>query len=104
MEWNEMNIGLLGFGKTGKAVASVPLLNPDVKLQLVRRKSHLLEHRSVPEFLGFESNEPGLIYSINKFLMELMVEPYFKGSATGPEEAAKRSWRECLSSLMRRTR
>lgn len=64
-----MRIGLLGFGKTGKAVASVLLLNSNVKLQWVIRKSHLLEHRSVPEFLGIESQEPGLIYSIDEFPM-----------------------------------
>jgi 4-hydroxy-tetrahydrodipicolinate reductase len=65
-----MKVGLLGFGKTGKAVASVLLLNKDVELQWVIRKSHLLEHRSVPEFLGIESNEPGLIYSMNEFPIE----------------------------------
>ena len=58
-----MKVRLLGFGKTGKAVATTLLTNSDVELQWVIRKSHLLEHRSVPEFLGIESDEPGLIYS-----------------------------------------
>jgi 4-hydroxy-tetrahydrodipicolinate reductase len=58
-----MKIGLMGFGKTGKAVASVILQNQEFALEWVLRKSHLLEHRSVPEFLGVESKEPGLIYS-----------------------------------------
>jgi 4-hydroxy-tetrahydrodipicolinate reductase len=65
-----MKVGLLGFGKTGKAVASVLLLNKDVELQWVIRKSRLLEHRSVPEFLGIESDEPGLIYSMDEFPIE----------------------------------
>lgn len=58
-----MKIGLIGFGKTGKAVASVILQNKEFSLQWVVRKKSLLEHRSVPEFLGIESDEPGLIYS-----------------------------------------
>ncbi len=58
-----MKIGLIGFGKTGKAVASVILQNTEFALEWVLRRSHLLEHRSVPEFLGVESKEPGLIYS-----------------------------------------
>lgn len=65
-----MKVGLLGFGKTGKAVASVLLQNTDVKLQWVLRKSHNLEHRSVPEFLGITSSEPGFIYSIDEFKAE----------------------------------
>ena len=62
-----MKVGLLGFGKTGKAVASVLLQSKEVNLQWVVRKSHNLEHRSVPEFLGISSNEPGFIYSIEEF-------------------------------------
>lgn len=65
-----MKVGLLGFGKTGKAVATALLTSPDVELQWVIRKSHLLEHRSVPEFLGIEVEEPGLIYSKDEFPIE----------------------------------
>ena len=62
-----MKVGLIGFGKTGKAVASVLLQSSEVSLQWVLRKSHTLEHRSVPEFLGISSKEPGLIYSIDEY-------------------------------------
>jgi 4-hydroxy-tetrahydrodipicolinate reductase len=62
-----MKVGLIGFGKTGKAVATVVLENTDIRLEWVLRKSHKLEHRSVPEFLGVESDEPGTIYSIGEF-------------------------------------
>jgi len=62
-----MKVGLLGFGKTGKAVASILLQSDEVKLQWVIRKSHNLEHRSVPEFLGITSTEPGFIYSAEEF-------------------------------------
>ena len=67
MEWlpqkqEPLRVGLMGFGKTGKAVATVLLKDPHIRLEWVIRKSHRLEHRSVPEFLGIDSDEPGLIY------------------------------------------
>lgn len=62
-----MKVGLIGFGKTGKAVASVLLQSKETNLQWVLRRSHNLEHRSVPEFLGIESDEPGYIYSAEEF-------------------------------------
>jgi 4-hydroxy-tetrahydrodipicolinate reductase len=58
-------VGLIGFGKTGKAVANVILQNQEFSLEWVLRQSTLLENRSVPEFLGVESDEPGKIYSLN---------------------------------------
>ncbi len=57
-----MKVGLMGFGKTGRPVASVLLGSEKVSLQWVIRQSSLLQHRSVPEFLGIDSEEPGLIY------------------------------------------
>ncbi|MBL0226817.1 MAG: dihydrodipicolinate reductase [Geobacteraceae bacterium] len=62
-----MNVGLMGFGKTGKAVATILLQSEETKLQWVVRRSHTLEHRSVPEFLGISSKEPGLIYSSEEY-------------------------------------
>lgn len=62
-----MKVGLIGFGKTGRSVASVILDNPDICLEWVVRRSTRLEHRSVPEFLGVDSIEPGLIYSSSEF-------------------------------------
>lgn len=48
-------------------MAGVLLRNPDMRLEWVVRKSTKLEHRSVPEFLGVESAEPGLIYPSDEF-------------------------------------
>lgn len=62
-----MKAGLIGFGKTGKAVATVLLESKKTNLQWVVRKTLTLEHRSVPEFLGIASDEPGLIYSKDEF-------------------------------------
>lgn len=62
-----MKVGLMGFGKAGRAVASVLLESKETCLEWVVRKSHTLEHRSVPEFLGVQSDEPGLIYTKDEF-------------------------------------
>ncbi|MDA3018154.1 MAG: dihydrodipicolinate reductase [Actinomycetota bacterium] len=59
-----MRVGLVGFGKTGRAVASVLLLDKSIDLVWVVRKTQALEHRSVREFLGIESDEDGSIHWI----------------------------------------
>jgi 4-hydroxy-tetrahydrodipicolinate reductase len=69
-----MKVGLIGFGKTGRAVASVLLESKTTNLQWVIRRSKLLEHRSVPEFLGVESDEPGLIYTKDEFSAKELLE------------------------------
>lgn len=60
----KLKVGLIGFGKTGKAVANVILQNQEFSLEWVLRQSTLLENRSASEFLGIASDEPGLIYSL----------------------------------------
>jgi 4-hydroxy-tetrahydrodipicolinate reductase len=62
-----LRVGLMGFGRTGREVASTLLKDETMCLEWVIRRSDLLEHRSVPEFLGVESEEPGLIYSASAF-------------------------------------
>lgn len=84
MEWlpqgeKPIRVGLVGFGQAGKAVATVLLKEPRMRLEWVIRNSHKLEQRSVPEFLGIESDEPGLIYprtefSANELLQECPVD------------------------------
>ena len=56
----------MGFGKTGKAVATVLLESKQTTLEWVMRRTSKLSHRSVPEFLGVESDEPALIYSTSE--------------------------------------
>jgi 4-hydroxy-tetrahydrodipicolinate reductase len=56
-----MKVGLFGFGRAGRAVATVLLQSEEANLCWVIRKSTILQHRSVPEFLGIESKEQGLI-------------------------------------------
>lgn len=62
-----MRAGLMGFGRAGRAVASILLESGRTNLQWVMRRSSVLQHRSVPEFLGVPSEEPGLIYSSSEF-------------------------------------
>ena len=69
-----MKVGLMGFGKTGKAVAATVLRNKEICLEWVVRKSKKLEHRSIPEFLGEESDEPGLIYSSSKISAKQLLD------------------------------
>ena len=95
-----MKVGIIGFGKTGKAVASVLLESKATNLQWVIRRSKLLEHRSVPEFLGVESDEPGLIYAKDEFLASELFDKFpvdvvvdfssESGIGYYAEEAAKR--------------
>ena len=58
-----MRVGQIGFGRAGRPVASVLLESKVAQLEWVVRQSQTLEHRSVPEFLGIPSEEPGLMYS-----------------------------------------
>lgn len=73
---NVMRVGLIGFGKTGKAVANVVLQNREFRLDWALRRSVLLDHRSVPEFLGIQSDEPGLIYSTATITVEELLEKH----------------------------
>lgn len=71
-----MKVGLIGFGKTGKSVASVLLENKEFCLEWVLRQSTVLEHRSVPEFFGIPSDEPGLIYSSSKTTIAALLDEH----------------------------
>lgn len=71
-----MRVGLIGFGKTGRAVASVLLDSDITQLEWVVRQSHLLEHRSVPEFLGVKSDDPGMIYSKTEFTAAELLDQF----------------------------
>ena len=69
-----VRVGLVGFGKTGRAVASVLLSDKTIDLVWVVRKTQKLEARSVPEFLGIESDEEGLIHWIGDVDFESLQE------------------------------
>jgi 4-hydroxy-tetrahydrodipicolinate reductase len=69
-----MKIGLFGFGKTGKAVAQTILQNNEFSLEWVIRRKHTLENRNISEYLGIESNDEGMIYSIESTDMNELCE------------------------------
>jgi 4-hydroxy-tetrahydrodipicolinate reductase len=71
-----LSVGLIGFGKAGKAVANVILQHPDFTLEFVLRKSDKQEHQAVREFIGVETDDPALIYSIEHVQMEAFLEEH----------------------------
>lgn len=71
-----MKVGIIGFGKAGRAVATFVLENPNICLEWIVRSSTRLEHRLVPEFLGVESLEPRLIFSRNEFSAKELLRKY----------------------------
>ncbi len=71
-----MKIGLFGFGRAGKAVATVLLQSEEVYLCWVIRKSTGLQHRSVSEFLGINKNDQGLIFSKDEWTPEELFDKH----------------------------
>ncbi|HQS60639.1 MAG TPA: dihydrodipicolinate reductase C-terminal domain-containing protein [Polynucleobacter sp.] len=69
-----MKVGLIGFGKTGRSVATVLLESESAHLQWVVRQSTTLEHRSAPEFLGIKTDDPGLIHSKDEFTADQLLD------------------------------
>jgi len=69
-----MKVGLMGFGRAGKAVASVLLESSETTLAWVIRRTRILQHRSVPEFLGVSSAEPGLIFARDEQPIERLLD------------------------------
>jgi 4-hydroxy-tetrahydrodipicolinate reductase len=71
-----MKVGLFGFGRAGRAVATVLLQSEEAYLCWVVRKTKVLQHRSVPEFLGIKHDEPGLIYSKDEWAPEQLFDKH----------------------------
>lgn len=58
-----MKVGLIGFGKAGKAVANVILQHPDFSLEWVLKNSKSMEDMTVKDFLGISSSDTAFIFS-----------------------------------------
>ena len=68
-----MKVGLIGFGNTGKSIASILLQSEDASLEWVLRQSTDLENRKAGDFLGIINDESGRIYSTqNTSIAELL--------------------------------
>lgn len=61
-----IKVGLMGFGRAGKAVASVFLRHHEFRLEWVLRKQKLLSHHSAADFLGIDTSDPAVIYSTDE--------------------------------------
>jgi len=72
----KMKVGLIGFGKAGKAVASVLLESQDIDLQWIIKKTRTLEHRSAPEFLGINTANPVFIHSREEYDINNLLDTY----------------------------
>ena len=72
----EMRVGLFGFGKAGKAVATVLLQSKEVDLCWVIKKTTNLQHRSVPEFLGIKDDHQGVIFTKDEYTPSELFEKY----------------------------
>ncbi|EEH69464.1 dihydrodipicolinate reductase domain protein [Acinetobacter sp. ATCC 27244] len=72
----QMKVGIIGFGKTGRAVASVLLESKKTNLQWVIRQSKQLEQQSVADFLGIESDEPSHIFSKDEYSIAALLDRY----------------------------
>lgn len=65
-----IRVGLIGFGKTGKSIASVLLQQEDINLRWVIKKNTLLNHRLVDEYLGLDGAKEAIIYSLDSHSFE----------------------------------
>lgn len=71
-----MKVGLIGFGKTGRAVASVILKHPNYELEWVLRKSPRQENRLISDVLEIDSDNTGRIYSLQKNKIEHFLDTH----------------------------
>ncbi len=71
-----LKAGLIGFGRTGRDVAKLLLTDKSMCLEWVIRRSDRLEHRSVPEYLGVDSDEPGIIRSACEFTADELLDRF----------------------------
>lgn len=76
MAKRKITIGLIGFGKTGKAVASVLLQNKEFRMEWVLRRKKTLNMRSASEFLGIDSRDPGIIFSSEMISVSELLEKH----------------------------
>lgn len=65
-----MNVGLIGFGKTGKAVARTLIREEGINLKWVMRKSEIKNQLAANDILDEPSNIPTKLFSINSIKLD----------------------------------
>ncbi|MFY1045765.1 4-hydroxy-tetrahydrodipicolinate reductase [Chryseobacterium sp. GP-SGM7] len=71
-----MKIGLLGFGKAGKAVANVILQSSDFSLEWILKKTDTLDNLSAKDILGISSPDCATIYSQSTVDIKILLEEH----------------------------
>ncbi|HSN03192.1 MAG TPA: dihydrodipicolinate reductase C-terminal domain-containing protein [Acidimicrobiales bacterium] len=71
-----MKVGLVGFGNTGTAVATVLLKNPQVSLEWVLRQSTRHATRTAPDVLGIDSTSPGRILCARQISADSLLDEH----------------------------
>ncbi|MDD4198875.1 MAG: dihydrodipicolinate reductase C-terminal domain-containing protein [Paludibacter sp.] len=71
-----MKIGLVGFGNTGKAVASVLLKHENFELKWVLRKSSKQENRYVSDILEIDSDNRACVFSLHNNKIEQLLDEH----------------------------
>ncbi|SDS44842.1 4-hydroxy-tetrahydrodipicolinate reductase [Pseudomonas oryzae] len=69
-----MKVGLIGFGRTGKSVATVLLHSSDTTLEWVLRGSANPQRRSAAQYLDIDSDNPAMIYGRDEIAMAELLE------------------------------
>lgn len=69
-----LRVGLVGFGKTGRAVANILFQSTEVNLCWVLRQSERLSHRSVGEYFGIEGEDEAEILSVQEYRANDLLE------------------------------
>lgn len=71
-----MKVGLIGFGNTGRSVATVLLKNPSVSLEWVLRRNVRHDQRSAATVLEVESQSSARLLSVSQFSAEELLVRY----------------------------
>lgn len=71
-----MRVGLIGFGKTGKAVASVIINNKNFSLEWVLRRRLDTKNRTAKELLDISSDDPSRVFSEKNTSVESIFKEY----------------------------
>jgi len=71
-----MKVGLFGFGKTGKAVASAILKHKNFDLEWVLRRSPKQEGRLISDILEIDCNNPGGVFSLQNNKIEPFLDTH----------------------------
>ncbi|TXH22716.1 MAG: dihydrodipicolinate reductase [Chitinophagaceae bacterium] len=72
----KLKIGLMGFGKTGKAVSAVLLQNESITLEWILKRKNNFDHRNAAEFLGIESTDSAKIFSLEQISIEKILNEF----------------------------